>query len=146
MSAYRVLLVDDEEEIRSGIGSRIDWRGLGFELVGEAENGEEALELADSLRPDLVMTDIKMPYMDGLTLCGHLVRRLPAAKLVVFSGVDDFEYAKQAIRFKVSEYILKPINASELTAVLQKIKAQLDAEREERSNLEVLRRRYHVSE
>lgn len=68
MPAYRVLLVDDEEEIRSGIGSRIDWRGLGFELVGEAENGEEALELADSLRPDLVMTDIKMPYMDGLTL------------------------------------------------------------------------------
>ena len=145
MPAYRVLLVDDEEEIRSGIGSRIDWRGLGFELVGEAENGEEALELADSLRPDLVMTDIKMPYMDGLTLCSHLVRRLPAAKLVVFSGFDDFEYAKQAIRFKVSEYILKPINASELTAVLQKLKAQLDAEREERSNLEALRRRYQES-
>lgn len=145
MPAYRVLLVDDEEEIRSGIGSRIDWRGLGFELVGEAENGEEALELADSLRPDLVMTDIKMPYMDGLTLCSHLVRRLPAAKLVVFSGFDDFKYAKQAIRFKVSEYILKPINASELTAVLQKLKAQLDAEREERSNLEALRRRYQES-
>lgn len=64
-------------------------------LVGEAENGEEALELADSLRPDLVMTDIKMPYMDGLTLCSHLVRRLPAAKLVVFSGFDDFEYASR---------------------------------------------------
>lgn len=145
MPAYRVLLVDDEEEIRSGVGSKIDWKGLGFELVGEAENGEEALELADSLRPDLVMTDIKMPYMDGLTLCSHLARRFPAAKLVVFSGFDDFEYAKQAIRFKVSEYILKPINAAELTSVLQKLRVQLDAEREERRNLEALRRRYQES-
>ncbi len=145
MAAYRVLLVDDEEEIRSGIGSKIDWSKLGFELVGEAENGEEALELAEGLRPDLVMTDIKMPYMDGLTLCGHLARRLPAAKLVIFSGFDDFEYAKQAIRVNVSEYILKPINAAELTAVLQKIKTRLDTEREERSNLEALRQRYQES-
>lgn len=145
MALYRVLLVDDEEEIRSGIGRKIEWTGLGFELVGEAGNGDEALELSESLRPDLVMTDIRMPFMDGLELCRRLSVRLPGVKLVVFSGYDDFSYAKQAIRANVSEYILKPINAAELTAVLQKLRAELDREFEERRDLERLRRRHDES-
>lgn len=98
----------------------------GFALVGEAENGQEALELAEQLRPDVVLTDIKMPFMDGLELCRRLKQSLPAAKLVVFSGFDDFEYARQAIGMDVSEYILKPINAPELMDVLNKLKDQLD--------------------
>lgn len=145
MDLYRVLLVDDEEDIRVGISRKMDWTGLGFVLVGEADNGQDALELAESLRPDVVLTDIKMPFMDGLELCRILTERLPASKFVVFSGFDDFEYAKQAIQMNVSEYILKPINASELSAVLQKLKAELDRERTERQNVETLRSRYEES-
>ena len=145
MEQYRVLLVDDEEDIRVGISRKMDWEGLGFSLVGEAENGQDALELAETLQPDVVLTDIKMPFMDGLELCRILTERLPASKFVVFSGFDDFEYAKQAIQMNVSEYILKPINAPELTAVLERIHGQLDRERTERRDAEQLRQRYEES-
>ena len=120
----------------------MDWLGLGFSLVGEAANGQDALELAESLRPDVILTDIKMPFMDGLELCRILTDRLPAARFVVFSGFDAFEYAKQAIQMNVVEYILKPINADELSAVLRRLKDQLDRERAERRNVELLRSRY----
>ena len=142
MELYRVLLVDDEEDIREGISRKMDWLGLGFSLVGEAANGQDALELAESLRPDVILTDIKMPFMDGLELCRILTDRLPAARFVVFSGFDAFEYAKQAIQMNVVEYILKPINADELSDVLRRLKDQLDRERAERRNVELLRSRY----
>ena len=142
MELYRVLLVDDEEDIREGISRKMDWLGLGFSLVGEAANGQDALELAESLRPDVILTDIKMPFMDGLELCRILTDRLPAARFVVFSGFDAFEYAKQAIQMNVVEYILKPINADELSAVLRRLKQELDRDRAERRNVELLRSRY----
>ena len=142
MELYRVLLVDDEENIREGISRKMDWQGLGFSLAGEASNGRDALELAEEILPDVVLTDIKMPFMDGLELCGSLTELLPVSKFVIFSGFDDFEYAKQAIRRNVSEYILKPINADELSAVLRRLKAELDREREERRDTERLRIRY----
>lgn len=142
---YRIIIVDDEEEIRDGIKRKIDWAGNGFELVGSAENGQEALELAELLHPDVVMTDIKMPFMDGLTLGKLLAESMPATKLVIFSGFDDFEYAQKAIQINVTEYILKPINAAELTAVLNKLKKQLDAEFSEKHDLEQLRHHYENS-
>ena len=142
MELYRVLLVDDEENIREGISRKMDWQGLGFSLAGEASNGRDALELAEEILPDVVLTDIKMPFMDGLELCGSLAELLPVSKYVIFSGFDDFEYAKQAIRRNVSEYILKPINADELSAVLRRLKAELDRERAERRDVELLRSRY----
>lgn len=145
MEEYRVLLVDDEEEIREGIRVKIDWEGLGLTLAGTAGNGVDALELAEQLRPDVVLTDIKMPYMDGLELCRRLKPLLPAAKLVVFSGFDEFEYARQAIGMNVFEYILKPINAPELSDVLTRLRQQLDQERSERRDIEALRRRYDES-
>ena len=145
MEEYRVLLADDEEEIRTGISRKIDWASLGFALVGEAGNGEEALELAEQLRPDVVLTDIKMPFLDGLELCRRLRVSLPGARLVVFSGFDDFEYARQAVSMGVSEYILKPINAPELTRVLETLRDQLDRQRLERRDMETLRRRYEES-
>ena len=145
MEEYRVLLADDEEEIRSGISRKIDWASLGLTLVGEAGNGEEALELAEQLRPDVVLTDIKMPFLDGLELCRRLRVTLPGARLVVFSGFDDFEYARQAMSLGVSEYILKPINAPELRQVLEKLRDQLDRQRLERRDMETLRRRYEES-
>ncbi len=142
MELYRVLLVDDEEDIRVGISRKMDWNSLGFTLVGEAENGEEALELAEQLQPDVVLTDIKMPFMDGLELCRCLRQSLPAAKVVVFSGFDDFEYARQAIGMEVFEYILKPINAPELGQVLTRLREHLDRRQSERRDMEALRRRY----
>lgn len=145
MEEYRVLLVDDEEDIRVGISRKMDWAALGFVLVGEAENGREALDMAEALEPDVVLTDIKMPFMDGLELCRILTERLPASKFVVFSGFDEFEYAKQAIRMNVFEYILKPISAAELEGVLRRLKERLDTERTERQNTEALRRRYEES-
>ena len=145
MEEYRVLLADDEEEIRTGISRKIDWAALGFVLVGEAGNGEEALELAEQLRPDVVLTDIKMPFMDGLELCRRLRQSLPGAKLVVFSGFDDFEYARQAVGMGVFEYILKPINAPELSQVLTRLGEQMDRQRRERRDMETLRRRYEES-
>ncbi len=145
MNLYRVLLVDDEEEIRQGISQKIDWLSLGFQLIGEAENGAEALDLAVELRPDVILTDIKMPFMDGLELCRHLGSQLPAAKLVVFSGFDDFQFARTAIGMHVSEYILKPINAAELNQVLANLREQLDSQRAERRDMDTLRRRYEES-
>ena len=79
MELYRVLLVDDEENIREGISRKMDWQGLGFSLAGEASNGRDALELAEEILPDVVLTDIKMPFMDGLELCGSLTELLPVS-------------------------------------------------------------------
>lgn len=145
MSLYRIMVVDDEEEIREGIKRKINWESNGFELVASAANGQEALELAESLHPDVVLTDIKMPFMDGLTLGKRLYEQMPKIKLVIFSGFDDFEYAQRAIKINVSEYILKPIDAQELVEVLQKIKQQLDNEFIEKCNIERLREHYQNS-
>ena len=128
----KVFLVEDEAIIRRGIRDHIDWNANGFEFVGEAGDGEYAYPLIMKTKPDILVTDIKMPFMDGLELCRILTDRLPAARFVVFSGFDAFEYAKQAIQMNVVEYILKPINADELSAVLRRLKDQLDRERAER--------------
>ena len=125
MKLYRIILVDDEEEIRKSIIRKIKWEENGFLVAGDAENGEDALEKIELLEPDLILTDIRMPYMDGLTLAERVRQKYPSMKIVIFSGYDDFEYAKQAIKLNVTEYILKPVNVEELTAILQKIKAKL---------------------
>lgn len=145
MESYRVLLVDDEEELRAGIRRKIDWESLGFHLCGEAENGQDALELAEQLNPDVVLTDIKMPFMDGLELCRQLKEQLPAIRLIIFSGFDEFEYARQAIGMNVFEYLLKPITALELSQVLKRLHADMDAQRAEQQDVLALRQRYEDS-
>lgn len=142
MSYYKVLLADDEKEIRQGIIKKIDWEANGFILAGDASNGREALELAEKIHPDVVMTDIKMPFMTGLELGEILSVEMPLTKLVLFSGFDDFEYAKQAIKINASEYILKPVDSKEVTMLLQKLKKQLDHEMKERRDVEILRQNY----
>ena len=117
MDLYRIILVDDEEEVRKSIIRKIDWQSVGFTVVGDAENGEDALEKIENLEPDVVLTDIRMPYMDGLTLAEKIRQRYPSMKIVIFSGYDDFDYAKRAIKLNVTEYILKPVNVEELTAI-----------------------------
>lgn len=125
---YKLLLVDDEEEERKGILNKIEWQKCGYEVVGEAENGIEALEIAEKIVPDVVITDIKMPFIDGLTLCQKLREKYPNVKLVILTGFDQFEYAQRAIKLDVVEYILKPISSKELTEVLKILKNKMDEE------------------
>lgn len=145
MNMYRIFLVDDEEEVRKGIIRKIQWEHLGFTVVGDAENGEEALEKIEQLEPNVVMTDIRMPYMDGLTLSERIRQKYPSIKILIFSGYDDFEYAHQAIKLNVTEYILKPVNMEELTEILTRVHHNLDEEIEQRRNVDLLRESYKES-
>ena len=106
MTLYTIMVVDDEEEIRLGIIKKIPWEEYGFKVIGDAENGQEALEKAEKLRPDIVMTDIKMPFMDGLELGKELSKKMPETKIIIFSGSDDFEYAQKDLKIYVIEYVL----------------------------------------
>lgn len=142
MSLYRIMLVDDEEEVRKAMIRKMDWERLGFSVVGDAENGEDALEKIEQLEPDVVMTDIRMPYMDGLTLTARIREKYPSIKILIFSGYDDFEYAQQAIKLNVTEYILKPVNGEELAEILKRIRVSLDEEIEQRRNISILRESY----
>lgn len=142
MSLYTIMVVDDEEEIRLGIIKKIPWEEYGFKVVGDAENGQEALEKAEKLRPDIVMTDIKMPFMDGLELGRELTKKIPESKIIIFSGSDDFEYAQKAIKINVIEYVLKPINSNELIEILKRLKVKLDKEYNDKINLESLHNHY----
>lgn len=142
MNLYRIILVDDEEEVRKGIIRKIDWEALGFQVVGDAENGQDALEKIEQLEPDVVITDIRMPYMDGLTLTSWIRQKYPSVKVLIFSGFDDFEYAQKAIKLNVTEYILKPVNVEELTRILNRVRENLDQEIEQRRDVDLLRESY----
>ena len=145
MSLYRIILVDDEEEVRKGIIRKIDWNHLGFDVVGDAENGAEALEQIEQLEPEVVMTDIRMPFMDGLTLTVRIRQKYPSMKVLIFSGFDDFEYAQQAIKLNVTEYILKPVNVEELSEILTRVKQNLDEEICQRRDAALLQESYRKS-
>lgn len=142
MSSYSVLLVDDEEEAFRVIIKKLDWGSMGFRIAGYARNGVEALEMAEELQIDVVMTDIKMPYMDGLTFCKKLKEQYQNIKIIIYSGFDEFEYAQEAIKIEVEEYILKPINSNELRQVFERIKENLDKELDEKRNIDKLRKYY----
>ena len=142
---YSVLLVDDEEDAVRVMMDRIDWTALGFQLAGYAHNGVEALEIAEDSLPDVVLTDIKMPFMDGLTLGKKLKERDSGIKLIIFSGFDEFEYAKEAIRLEVEEYLLKPVDRHELTEVFTRVRETLDREQDDRENIDQLQDYYMAS-
>ena len=145
MEKYSVLLVDDEEDVIQIIMKKMDWESMGFQIVGYAHNGVEALEMAEELQPDVVMTDIKMPYMDGLTLSRKLKELYRTVKIIIFSGFDEFEYAKEAIQIEVEEYILKPIDAGNLKEVFGRIREKIDREMDEKRNVDKLREYYMES-
>ena len=125
MGYYKILIADDEAEIRDGMIQKLDWNVLGFEVAASAENGVEALELLEQAKPDVIMTDIKMPFMDGLEFIEKAVEILPTVKIIVFSGFDDFEYAQKAIRLNVEEYLLKPISSAQMTESLINLKKKI---------------------
>ncbi|MCR4806620.1 MAG: response regulator [Lachnospiraceae bacterium] len=145
MDQYKVMLVDDEEDAREAIERCINWEEIGYRVVAGADNGEDALIKAEQYSPDVVLTDIQMPFMDGLTFCRRLKEIMPDVRIIIFSGYDEFEYAQEAIRLEAEEYILKPINAEELTKVFLKIKERLDDDYDRRHNTEQLKKFYEES-
>ena len=135
---YRVLLVDDEILVRDAIRKRIDWEGLGYELAGDCQNGKEAIEFVKEHPVDVVLTDICMPYVDGMELSHFLHDNYPEILIVIFSGFGEFEYAKKAIQYNVSEYLLKPVTAVELSEVLSNMRKKLESARKEEQKIKRL--------
>ena len=136
---YRIIIVDDEDIVRQGIIKNMDWNNLGFTVVGEAEDGAEALDLVQSLCPDLVLADIRMPLMDGLELTKQIESIMPFVKVAFLTGHDEFEYAQQSVKLGVIDYILKPFGKHELAEMLTRIKQKLDIEANENKEKEVLK-------
>lgn len=129
----RVFLVEDESTIRSTLRDTVPWAQLGYEFVGEATDGEMALPLIGSTHPDVLITDIKMPFMDGLSLSKLVLKEFPNTKIIIISGYDDFEFARQAIEIGVEQYLLKPITKANLMKVLREVKEKIEQEQEQRN-------------
>lgn len=125
---FKVFLVEDEIVVREGIRKNISWERYGFEYAGDASDGELALPLIRQIRPDLLITDIKMPFMDGLSLIELVRRELPSIRIVIISGYDDFAYAQKAIGLGVDQYLLKPILKDKLAEVLTELHRKMQAE------------------
>ena len=142
MNYYTILLADDEEEVIQAIMKKINWEELGFSVIGYAGNGVKALEMVEEFQPDVVMTDIRMPYMDGMELSSRIKADFPATKILLFTGFDEFEYAKEAVHLEIEEYILKPIHAAELSGIFTQLKRKLDQEITAKRNVSVLQKYY----
>ena len=135
----KTFLVEDEVVVRETIKRMIPWEQYGFELAGEASDGEMALPLILKSKPDLLITDIKMPFMDGLTLCKLVKKELPGIKIVILSGYDDFNYAKQAISIGVEDYLLKPITKNAFIERLEEIHNRYEHEQTQKEYYEKFR-------
>ena len=128
----KVFLAEDEFVVREGIKNNIDWAGHGYEFVGEAADGELALPLIARLKPDIVITDIKMPFMDGLELSRLIKKEFPWIEIIILSGYAEFDYAKEAISIGVAHYLTKPINGSDLLAQIDGLKTKIEDKKRER--------------
>lgn len=127
---YKVVAVEDEELILNSLVKKIHSADMGFKVVGSAQDGRKALELIDQLSPDVLITDIRMPVMDGLELIKTVNARYPHILKVVVSGFDEFAYAQQALKYDVKDYLLKPLKKEALTEALNKIRISLDAQQD----------------
>lgn len=132
---YRTIIAEDEELLLHNLVQKVENSGLNFKVVGTAQTGAQALQLLKDMSPDLLITDIKMPVMDGMELLEKISHRFPTLRTIIVSGFSDFEYAQKAIRFHVDNYLLKPIDREELYQALFKIKTQLELEQQEYSNI-----------
>lgn len=127
----KVVLVEDETVIREGIRDTVPWEEYGYQFVGEAADGEMALSVIRQTRPDVLITDVKMPFMDGLTLSRMVSEEFPKTKILIISGYDDFEYARQAIEVGVEQYLLKPITKMNLKKALLELREKIEADQEQ---------------
>lgn len=142
----KIFLVEDEFVVREGIKNNIDWQREGFIFSGEAADGELAFPLIQKEQPDIIITDIKMPFMNGLDLSRLVLEALPQCKIIILSGHEEFSYAQEAIKIGVTEYLLKPIKSAELVKTVKKIGEQIIAEHEERANYERYKREMEENE
>ncbi len=126
----KVFLVEDEIIMREGIRNNIDWEKEGFEFVGEASDGELAYPLIQDSKPDILITDIRMPFMDGLELSRRVKEEMPDIKIIVLSGYDEFEYAREGIRIGITEYLLKPIDGNKLLEAVKRVAQLICSEQE----------------
>lgn len=141
---YKILLVDDEDEIRGRIASLINEES-GFQVVGKAGNGHDAYELVETLKPDVVLTDIKMPFIDGMELARMLKRDYPTVKVAFISGYDEFKYAREAIHLNVINYLMKPLSLQDIQVFLQDLRLKLDEEYRRKFNIEEALKHYQES-
>lgn len=132
----KVFLVEDEYIVREGIKNNIDWEKNGYDFCGEASDGELAFPMISEKRPDIVITDIRMPFMDGIELSRMIKEEYPEIKIIILSGHEEFEYAKAAIQIGVEEYFLKPINGDELLQVVNRVAQKIKEENESRETLQ----------
>ena len=139
---YSILLVDDEQYIRQSIIELVQWEKKGFYILGEASNGEEALELMEKNVPDILITDIRMPVMDGIELSRRIREKHPSVKIVFLSGHDDFDYAVSGIKLNIIEYLLKPISINDLELMLEQVHEVLDDEKREANDLKRIETEY----
>lgn len=135
---YKVFLVEDEIATREGIRDAVDWRAAGYQFCGSAPDGEIAFPLIREMQPETVITDIKMPFMDGLQLCRILRETLPATKIIILSGHDEFKYAQEAIQIGVTDYLLKPIVPQDLITALRKVARQIGEEHRASAQMEAM--------
>ncbi|MDQ8735638.1 response regulator [Paenibacillus sp. LHD-38] len=131
----KVMLIDDEILIRESIRNCVDWEQEGFIYCGDAPDGEMALPLIEEWMPDILITDIKMPFMNGLELSTIVRQRMPDIKIAILTGHDEFHYAQSALRIGVEDYCLKPVGASDLIEMLHKISRRIDKERQDKKKL-----------
>lgn len=142
---YKLILVDDEDDVKEGIYHEIEWEKYGFEVIGCYGNGKEALEGLDKNLPDIVITDIKMPFMDGLEFAEIVKGKYPVIRIVILTGFDMFEFAQKAIKLNIDEYVLKPFSSQEFVGTLIKVKAQIDEQIAEKENLKTLEKHFRNS-
>jgi len=127
---YKLIIVEDEDIVRSGLKNGTDWNSLGFEVVGTASNGIEALELVNNSEPDVVLTDIRMPDMDGIELMRILKHRNPDIEIIILSGYSDFEYARNAVKYNAFAYLTKPIDEIEFTRTFREVRQKIREKRQ----------------
>lgn len=140
--ALKLLIVDDEYLIRNLLRNCIRWENYGICIAGEAADANEALDLVDEIRPDLIFTDICMPSMDGIDFSRLVLEKYPEIKIVILTGHDDFEYAKRSIKAGISDFILKPIDNKEIKKVATELKRKIEDEKERRNTLRQLEQRF----
>ena len=135
MEPIKVFITEDESIVREGLRDMIPWEQYGFVFAGEASDGEMALPMVRRIKPDILITDIKMPFMDGLVFSRLVSRELPRTKIIILSGYDDFEYARQAIELHVDQYLLKPITKASMIKALELTKKHIEEEQEQQDFL-----------
>lgn len=136
----KVFLVEDEIVVREGIKNNVNWEENNFIFCGEASDGELAYPMIQKMKPDIVITDIRMPFMDGLQLSRLIRKEMPWIKIIVLSGYEEFEYAKEAIEIGVTQYLLKPISGVELIKCIKNVRSHIEREQEEKLNYEKYKR------